>query len=95
MVVGIAKLALYLPGCHSLKEKRRVLRKLKDQALNRFKVQIAEIDRLDVWQSAGIGFSLVGNDRRVIQSLIDRVLNFVEQSREVQIVDRTSEIVNY
>jgi len=95
MIVGIAKIKLYLPGCHSLKEKRKVLRKIKDRAQAKLSVQIAEVAEQDVWQSAELGFSLVGNDNRVIQSIIDRVLDFVEGCGDVQVVDNWSEIENY
>jgi uncharacterized protein YlxP (DUF503 family) len=95
MVVGVAKIILYLPACHSLKEKRKVLRKLKDRTLSKFKVQIAEVDENDKWQKAELGFAVVGNDRRVLQSVIDRVFNFVEEFGEVQIIDQWSEVINY
>ena len=95
MVVGVAKIKLYLPGCHSLKDKRQVLRKIKDRALAKMSVQIAEVAEQDVWQSSELGFSLVGNDGRVIQSLMDKVFGFIEGFGEVQIVDQWSEIENY
>lgn len=95
MVVGVAKIKLYLPGCHSLKDKRQVLRKIKDRALAKMSVRIAEVAEQDVWQSSELGFSLVGNDRRVIQSIIDKVFSFIEGFGEVQIVDQMSEVMNY
>jgi len=94
MVVGIAKVVLYLPACHSLKEKRKVLRKLKDRTLSRFKVQVAEVDANDKWQRSEMGFSVVGNDRRVLQSVIDKVFNFIAENHEVQIVEEYSELMN-
>ena len=95
MIVGIAKIRLYLPACHSLKEKRKVLRKIKDRALSKLSVQVAEVAEQDVWQSAELGFALVGNDNRVIQSIIDKVFDFIEGFGEVQIVDQVSEIESY
>lgn len=95
MIVGIAKIKLYMPGCHSLKDKRRVLRRIKDRALAKLSVQIVEVAEQDIWQSSELGFSLVGNDRRVIQSIIDKVFGFIEGFGEVQIVDQWSEIENY
>lgn len=95
MVVGIGKLDLYIPACHSLKEKRRVLRKLKDRAQSRFKIQIAEVGGQDTWQRAEIGFALVGSDRRVIQSIVDRIFDFVEDCAEAQVVDQWCEVENY
>lgn len=95
MIVGIAKIKLYLPGCHSLKEKRKVLRKIKDRAQSKLSVRIAEVEDQDVWQSSELGFSVVGNDNRVIQSIIDKVFDFIEGFGEAQIVDQWSEIGNY
>jgi uncharacterized protein YlxP (DUF503 family) len=95
MIVGIAKIKLYLPSCHSLKEKRRVLRKIKDRAQSKLSVQIVEVGNQDVWQSSEMGFSLVGNDNRVIQSLIDKVFDFIASNGEIQIVDQWSEVENY
>jgi len=95
MIVGIAKMKLYLPGCHSLKEKRRVLRKIKDRAKSKLSVQISEVDDQDVWQSSELGFSLVGNDNRVIQSIIDKVFDFVVSCGDVQVTDSWSEIESY
>jgi len=95
MVVGVAKIKLYLPGCHSLKDKRQVLRKIKDRTLAKMSVQIAEVAEQDVWQSSELGFSLVGNDGRVIQSIMDKIFSFIEGFGEVQIVDQMSEVMNY
>ena len=48
--VGILKVALFLPASQSLKEKRMVLKSLKDRARSRFNVSIAEIEHHDKWQ---------------------------------------------
>lgn len=53
MVVALLSLDLHLPGAHSLKEKRMVLRSVKDR-LRRFNVSIAEVDHQDLWQRAGL-----------------------------------------
>ncbi len=95
MVVGIGKIDLYIPASRSLKDKRRVLRRIKDRTFNRFKVQLAEVDLQDVWQRAQLGFSVVGNDRRVIQSLMDRLFDFVAECGDAQIVDQWGEVENY
>ena len=61
MIVGTLKLRLYLRDCHSLKEKRRVLRSLKDNLHNKFNVATAETAEMDVWQTAEIGVASVGS----------------------------------
>ena len=94
MIVGIGKIELYLPACHSLKEKRRVLRKLKDRAFNEFKIQISEVGKQDFWQSAEMGFSFVGNDHSFIQSLIDKVFYFINSSGDFEVQNQSSEIIH-
>jgi uncharacterized protein YlxP (DUF503 family) len=54
MVVGLLSIELHLPGAQSLKDKRMVLRGVKDR-LRKFNVAIAEVEYHDLWQRAGLG----------------------------------------
>ncbi len=54
MVVALLSVELFLPGAQSLKDKRMVLRRLKDR-LARFNVAVAEVEHQDLWQRAGLG----------------------------------------
>ena len=60
MTVAIARVTLFLGESHSLKEKRMVLRKVKDLVRNKFNVSIAEVSENDRWQRAVLGLTLVG-----------------------------------
>lgn len=93
-MVGICKLALHLPVCRSLKEKRGVIRRIKDRTLNNFKIPVSEVDSHDTWQRAEVGFAVVGNDRRNIEGMIQRISNFIEELGMVQISDQYAEIIN-
>lgn len=53
MVVGVLSVELHLPGARSLKDKRMVLRRVKDR-LKKFNVAVAEVDHHDLWQRAGL-----------------------------------------
>lgn len=55
MVVGLLSVELHLPGARSLKDKRMVLRRIKDR-VRKFNVAVAEVDHHDLWQRAGLGF---------------------------------------
>ncbi len=55
MPVGLLTLEIHLPYSHSLKEKRAVLRKVRDRLRSRFNVAVAELDHRDVWQVATLG----------------------------------------
>ena len=94
MVVGVCKLDLRIPENHSLKEKRHVLRKLIDRVRSRFNVAISEVGDNDLWQRAQMGFCTVGNDRRHINSSLDKVIYFIEQMNLVEMVHSEIEIIS-
>ncbi|GAB4368405.1 MAG: hypothetical protein Kow0062_01560 [Acidobacteriota bacterium] len=73
MRVGVLVLELYLPGALSLKDKRRVVRGLKDRCRARFNVAVAEVDHQDLQQRAGIAFSSVAGDEATLHGLFDRL----------------------
>jgi uncharacterized protein YlxP (DUF503 family) len=94
MTVGIARLTLFLPDAHSLKEKRMVLRRVKDRAQQKFNLAIAEVGEHDLWQRAAIGIAVVGNDRRFIESALDEIVRFVRGEAEVTNVEREIQTMN-
>ena len=94
MVIGVCKLDLRIPENHSLKEKRHVLRKLIDRVRTRFNVSISEVGDNDLWQRAQMGFCTVGNDRRHINSSLDKVIYFIEQMNLVEMVHTEIEIIS-
>jgi len=88
MTVGIARLTLFLPDAHSLKEKRMVLRRVKDRAQQKFNLAMAEVGDNDLWQRAQLGMAVVGNGRRFVESALDEVIRFVRAEAEVTNVER-------
>lgn len=54
MVIAVLSVELFIPYAQSLKDKRMVLRRIKDR-LQKFNVAVAEVDHQDVWQRAGLG----------------------------------------
>jgi uncharacterized protein YlxP (DUF503 family) len=79
MVVGVCTVALQIPGSHSLKDKRRVVKSIVARVGNQFNVSIAEVDAHDAWQSAVLGIACVSNDashaHRVLTKVVDMIAN--------------------
>ncbi|MCK4388822.1 MAG: DUF503 domain-containing protein [Desulfobacterales bacterium] len=94
MVVGIATIVLRIPGNTSLKGKRRVVRCVITRIQNSFNASAAEVGANDIHQRAEIGVAFVGNDRRWINSKLDKVLNFVEAMQVAEIIDSDMEIIS-
>ena len=63
MVVGLLSVELHLPGAHSLKEKRMVLRRVKDR-LRKFNVAVSEVEHHDLWQRAALAVVTVSTDQQ-------------------------------
>jgi uncharacterized protein YlxP (DUF503 family) len=94
LTVGIARLTLYLPQSHSLKEKRMVLRRVKDRLRQKFNVAVAEVEENDIWQRAVIGLAVVGNDQRFVGTALDEVIRFVRGEAEVTNAEREVQSFN-
>ncbi len=94
MVVGILKITLIIHGNSSLKGKRKVVKSLLDKLRSRFNLAAAEVEDNDLWQRAGLGLVLVGNDRRFINSCMDKVLDYIYRTSDAEIVDSDSELIN-
>jgi len=61
--VGVLTLDIHVEASHSLKEKRHVVKSLKDRLRQKFNVAVGEIDHLDSWQAAVVAAVTVSNDR--------------------------------
>ncbi len=94
MVVGVSQIAFSLPGNDSLKGKRSVVRRIVDRTRAKFNAAVAEVDALDVHRRAVIGVSVVSNDARHANSMIDRITTFMAGLTEAVVVDRTLEILH-
>jgi uncharacterized protein YlxP (DUF503 family) len=92
VIVGTLKLRLVLRESHSLKDKRRVLKSLKDTLANKFNISVAETDEHDVWQTAEVGVAAVGADGPFVQSVLTGVVNYVRFFGGVELVDSEQEL---
>lgn len=92
MVVGIARITFFVPGSHSLKEKRMLLRKVKDKVRARFNAAIAEVDAQDLWQKGVLGVAVVGNESRFVGQSLDEVVRLIKAEAEVTNVERELQV---
>jgi uncharacterized protein len=94
MTVGILTLHIHLPGCTSLKEKRRRLKPLLARLHREFNISAAELDRLDAWQDSVLACALVSNDPAYTQRSLQSIVGWVETSwPDVSLVDEHIELI--
>ncbi len=86
---------MLIPENASLKGKRKVVKSLLGRLKSRFNVSVAEVENNDLWQRAELGLAMVGNDRRFVNSALDKILNFIERDAEAEIIDSHMDIQNF
>ena len=94
MVVGIGLITFRLHECRSLKGKRKVVKSIISRLRNNFNASVAEVGSNDIYQRADIGFSLVGNNKAVINSKIDKLINLADDLGLAEIIDTEMEIIH-
>ena len=95
MVVGVCRVTLAIDESHSLKEKRMVLRRIKDRVANKFNCAIAEVGDQDDWQSAQLGFAVVSNEHGFTQAMVQKILAFIEELAVAKVMDDEQDFISY
>ena len=94
MVIGICTLELNIPTAASLKDKRQIVKSVIARLRNEFNVSVAEVDRLDSWQSAVVAVVTVSGDRDYAHALMTRVTLWVDRHRlDCDLVDYEIELI--
>ena len=91
MTVGILRVEIYIPGVGSLKEKRKIVKSLKDKVRHHYNVSVAEVDYSDKWQRSVIGIAQIGNDSGYIGKNLDTIYRWLTESYEIQVIDKLIE----
>lgn len=87
MVVGVLRVRLAIFEALSLKDKRRVVKSLKDRLSARHNVSIAEVDDLAHRQAATIALAMVANDARFVESALSRIVDEIRGSGRASLLD--------
>jgi uncharacterized protein YlxP (DUF503 family) len=87
MVIASITWELEILGAQSLKEKRSVVKSLKDRLHDRFNVSAAETAHNDLWQRAQITACVVSNDAKVAESVLQEADKLVASEYRARIID--------
>ena len=93
MRIGALRIYFHIQDSHSLKEKRMVMRSLKDRLCSRFNVAVAEIGENDKWQAGELGIVTVGNDGRFVSSAMEKVRQFIYLDPRISIMESDIEVL--
>ena len=86
MLVALERFDLRIPACHSLKEKRHVVKTLTNAIRSSFNVSVAEVEHQDLWQRAALGVAAVGAQEYHLRKVLHEVEKLVERWAEVEVI---------
>lgn len=93
MIIGCLQAKLSIPEARSLKDKRMVLRSLKDRMLNKMNVSVAETDHQDLWQSCVLAVVTVAAEKETVEKRLAEVSEFIRSNPEIVLIDVLVEIL--
>ena len=93
MVIGIVTATLSIPSAHSLKEKRSVVRSVKDRAMNTMNVSVAEVGGQDTWQRAEMAFVTVAANSTIVQKRVSDIDKFLRSNPRYVLSDLRTEML--
>jgi uncharacterized protein len=86
VVVGVIVWELEVFGSHSLKDKRRVVKSLKERLQTRFRVSAAETGYHDLWQRAEIAACVVSGDGSQVEEILDAMDRLVTGDMRARVI---------
>ena len=93
MPVGLLTLELHIPDAQSLKDKRQVLRSLKDKLRREFNVAVAEMEHQDSWQRSVVGVVTLSNEEKHVAEVLQKVLDEADRILGSFLINQAVEII--
>jgi uncharacterized protein YlxP (DUF503 family) len=93
LVIGILQFELDIPWALSLKDKRGVVRSLKDRVRRKFNVSISEIEDLDDHNTAVLAAVMAGNDQRYLNGALDKLIELLRELPDATLGETQMEFV--
>ena len=93
MVIGALTVEIHIPDSGSLKDRRRVLRSLKDRYHSKFNVSVAQVDGEDLWQRATLAFCVVAADSRHADSVLASIREALAREHGIVLIDVVTELI--
>ena len=95
MLVVVALFELDIDYAQSLKDKRMVVKSLRDKLRNRFAISAAEVGLQDVHQRSRMAVAFISLEHATADAMLDKILTFVEDNAEARVAGWTSEKLEF
>ncbi len=95
MFVCVARVTLDIPAASSLKAKRQVVRRVTDRVKAKFNVAVAEVEDNEIWNRAVVALSVVGNEARHVNEMMEKIVQYVDDMYLAPISSKELEVVPF
>jgi uncharacterized protein YlxP (DUF503 family) len=92
MVVGSLRVRLLVREARTLKDKRQVLRSIKDRLRNEFNVSVAEVDAQDNRQLIVLGLAMVGSERKYVRTTLEQIVAALRSHPVAEFLDHELDV---
>jgi uncharacterized protein YlxP (DUF503 family) len=93
MPVGLLTLELHISDAQSLKDKRQILRSLKDRLRGQFNVAVAELEHHETWQRSVVGIVTLSNEERHVEESLQKVLAEADRMLGPVLISHAVEVI--
>ena len=91
MIIGALVIDLKISYASSLKEKRKILNRIRDRVHAKFNVSVAEVDGNEDWNYSQVGVAVVCNEQKYANRILSKVLDVIENIRGCELTDYSME----
>lgn len=96
MVIGLVRIEIYIDSSRSLKDKRKIIKSLIQKIKSKFtNLSVSEVEFLNNWKKSIIAIVTVSNEISFLNSVIDKILNYIKEGHNYQVVDTEIELLKY
>lgn len=93
MNVGVLRVVLGVPDARSLKEKRRVVKSIKDRMRHRFNVSVSEVGAHDQYTQCRLGVAMVAVRTRDLHAQFDRIVDMLREAPGATLIEYEREML--
>jgi uncharacterized protein YlxP (DUF503 family) len=87
MTIGVLQLDFLVPGSRSLKDKRRVIKSLRERMRGKFNCAVAETEFQDLWNRARLTVCVVSGESQHANTQLNEIARFASQTRDAEMID--------
>jgi uncharacterized protein YlxP (DUF503 family) len=94
-IVGVKRISFLMPENGSLRDRRQIIRKLRDTLTAKFNVSFSEIDTDDKWHRSVVAISMVANEEQVVRTAFQQISNMIETTAGVRVFNDSNDVFRY